>query len=257
MTTSPATTHSGYAAEPLAASPTMTGEWRRLGRFLARPALPREPGSSAPLTIVARLYALDFVVMAGLIVIAGIATMAGIELPETALAEMEFTPGLVLLVIIGAPVFEELAFRGWLSGKPGHVLATVIVVAGVAITALTDFTRSDAQVNVPAIATAVATLIGAIAALVLLRGRPAMAWFAKGFALFFWFSTLAFALVHVANFGDTPLVMVLPLVLPQFVIGALLGYLRVNISLWAAILLHAAHNATALGIAMLAMEGAA
>ena len=54
----------------------------------------------------------------------------------------------------------------------------------------------------------------------------------------------------VLMFGS--LAILLPLVLPQFILGMLLGYVRVRIGLWSAILLHAAHNATALSIAALA-----
>ncbi len=231
----------------------MPAEWRRFGRFLARPALPARDAARAPLTILARLYALDIAIMLALLTLAFVAVAAGIELPETALAEMEFTPGLIVLVIIGAPLLEEIAFRGWLSGRPGHLLAAAIIAAGLLITFGTDLTQSDAGVNVAAIGLPLAVFVGALAALIVLRGRPAPGWYERLFPLFFWGSAIGFALIHIANFGDAPLVMVLPLVIPQFVLGTILAYLRVNIGLWAAILLHAAHNATALGIASLAM----
>ena len=83
-----------------------------------------------------------------------------------------------------------------------------------------------------------------------------MDWFTGAFPLFFWFATLAFALVHIANFefggSWSSLAMLLPLVLPQFILGMMLGYVRVRFALWAAILLHAAHNATALSLAAIA-----
>ena len=79
-----------------------------------------------------------------------------------------------------------------------------------------------------------------------------MGWFSKTFPFFFWFSTLAFALVHLWNFEEGSLAVLLPLVLPQFILGSMLGYIRVRFALWAAILLHAAHNATALSLAALA-----
>ena len=79
-----------------------------------------------------------------------------------------------------------------------------------------------------------------------------MRWFAKAFPVFFWLSVLSFALVHLANFEEGGAVLFV-LVLPQFVLGTMLGYVRTRVGLWAAIALHAAHNATALGIASLAM----
>ena len=34
------------------------------------------------------------------------------------------------MVVLGAPVLEEAAFRGWLSGRPGHLLAYAALGAG-------------------------------------------------------------------------------------------------------------------------------
>ena len=45
--------------------------------------------------------------------------------------------------------------------------------------------------------------------------------------------------------------MALP-VLPQFVIGAILGYTRVTYGLWASILLHALHNGAFISLVLLA-----
>ena len=80
------------------------------------------------------------------------------------------------------------------------------------------------------------------------RSRPAMGWFARVFPLFFWLSTAGFACVHLLNYDEGSLYVLLPLVLPQFVTGSILGYLRVNYGLWAAMLLHALHNGA--GMAM-------
>ena len=64
--------------------------------------------------------------------------------------------------------------------------------------------------------------------------------------LFYWLSTAGFACVHLLNFDEGSLYVLLPLVLPQFVTGSILGYLRVHYGLWAAMLLHALHNGTAM-----------
>ena len=246
-------------AEPPAFAPaaSIAQEWRRLGLFLRRPTLPStlQGDTRAPLTILARLYALDMAIMLALIGVASAAVALGFELPETALAGVELTPVVALLVIFGAPAMEELAFRGWLSGRPGPLLAAGFIATGLAVAFGTDLADSQAPINWRAIGLAVMIVTGALASLIVLRGRPPGTWFARWFSVFFWGSTIAFALVHVANFGEAPLVAVLPLVIPQFVLGALLGYLRVTIGLWAAIALHAAHNATALGIAALAIGG--
>ena len=239
-------------ADQAAPAPTIFGEWQRLGTFLKRPRLDVSVQNGAPLTVIARIYALDMAAMLALILAASVAVALGVYLPETAIAGIEFTPMIVALVVIGAPVMEELVFRGWLSGKPQHILALVAIIAGFVGFGLIH--RSGMATGLAVMGTG--ALVAAVA-LTLLRQRGPMRWFSAIFPLLFWFATLAFALVHLANFeakeGWGSLAILLPLVLPQFVLGMLVGYLRVRIGLWAAILLHAAHNASALAIAALAM----
>lgn len=226
---------------------SIADEWRRFGTFLKRPNLDVSIQNRGAFTVLLRIYALDMAIMAVLIGLASALVAIGIDIPETALADMEITWQIVLLVVIGAPVMEELAFRGWLSGKPGPFNALLALAVGASGFILTHAAE-------PALGAlfVVAALIGAGLALVLLRNAGPMGWFARAFPALFWFSTLAFALVHLANFDEGSLAVLLPLVLPQFVLGMMLGYVRVRFALWAAIVLHAAHNATAISIAALA-----
>lgn len=229
-------------------APTLAEEWRRLGRFVRRPALPETSVREGALTVLARVFALDVLAMLALILAAMVAVAAGVYIPETALAGIEFTPVIVLLVVVVAPVLEELVFRGWLSGRPGVLLALLALGLGAA-----GFGAVHATQPLAGFAVLVGGAVAAIAALVLLRRRAAMGWFAAFFPLFYWISVIAFALVHLWNFDEGSLLILLPLVLPQFILGMLLGYVRVQVGLWAAILLHAAHNSAALSIAALAM----
>ncbi len=228
---------------------TLRGEWQRVLAFLRRPTLDVSEQSAAPLTVLGRIYLLDMLAMLVLVICASIAVAAGVYLPRTALAEIEFTWVVVLAVIIGAPVFEELAFRSWLSGKPGHVIALFAVGAGA-----TGYAAIHTIAPIVGAILMIAGIVGAIVAIITLANRTPMGWFARYFPIFFWLSTLAFALVHIFNFQQGSLAVLLPLVLPQFVLGGLLGYIRVRIGLSAAIVLHALHNATALGISALAGE---
>ena len=222
-------------------------EWGRFAAFLKRPALRTEHAVGAPATVLARIYTLDMLAMLTLIMAASSAVAMGLTLPQTALAGIEFTPLIIWAVIVIAPVSEELIFRGWLSGRPSHIIGLLFAGAGVG-------TALSLQQSAPVIGVVMgfAGLAAAAAALIILRHRPAFGWFARFFPAFFWLATLAFALVHLANFDEGSLAVLLPLVLPQFILGSLLGYVRVRIGLWAAITLHAAHNATAIGIAALA-----
>lgn len=248
MTTTPITTREmPVAPSENGPSSSMTQEWRAFGAFLKRPTLDVSAKSDGAVLVLARIYALDLLAMAVLIGLASLFIALGVYIPETALAGMEFTWGIVALVVIGAPVMEEVGFRAWLSGKPGVIAALLALLAG-------GIGFGIAHVAVPPLGLALAAggTIGACAALFFLRDKPAYGWFARGFPVFFWFSTIAFALVHLANFEEGSLAVLLPLVLPQFILGSMLGYVRVRFGLWSAIALHAAHNGTALSIAALA-----
>lgn len=226
---------------------SMREEWREFAAFLKRPSLDVSTKSKGAWTVLPRIYALDMLAMALLIGLASALIAAGVYIPETALAGMEFTWEIVALVVIGAPVMEEIAFRGWLSGRPGPVFGLLALAAGAIGFALTHSAM-------PALGAllAIGGMVGAGAFLFTLRKKGAMGWFARGFPALFWFSTLAFALVHLANFEEGSLAVLLPLVLPQFILGSMLGYVRVRFGLWSSIALHAAHNGTALSIAALA-----
>lgn len=237
------TPEEGRAAQPV----SLIEEWRQFGAFLKRPRLDASAQSNQPLRLLWRIYLLDMLAMLMLIIAASIAVAAGVYLPETAIAGIEFTPIIVLSVIIAAPLFEEIAFRSWLSGRLANIAALLCLVAGAGLFAALHTTSPLGSA-----AAIVLGLIGAAAAYFVLRTRPAMRWFVRWFPGFFWLATVSFALIHLANFSEGSIAILLPLVLPQFILGTMLGYVRVRIGLWAAIGLHAVHNATALGIAALA-----
>ncbi len=239
----------------------VTGEWRAFGDFLRRPILPDRaaPGNANALFGTLRMLGLDAIVMGILLSIAFVVISVGFELPETALAGMEITAGLVLAVVVGAPLGEELLFRSWLSGRPGHVLGLIVfaLVGGIAAVAL-----SAAGVNIGGDTDPIAAggvnmvlgvIIGGLAALLivfLFRKRDAIGWFQRIFPVFFWLSAIAFASVHLANFEEGGPIL-LALILPQFILGTILGYVRVNYGLWYSILLHAMHNGIIIGVVAL------
>lgn len=230
----------------------MVEQWRRLGAFLKRPTLEVRGETGSPFVLLARIFALDMMIMFALISIAGAVIALGIDLPKTALADMEFTPWLLVLVICVAPLLEELIFRGWLPGRPSQLLVLGgLVMAGGLMAYSSAGNASSASVQVIALAVVLAALVAAV---VVIR-RPTPQFYATLFPVFYWLSVVAFALVHLANFAEGGAVL-LALVLPQFVLGTLLGYVRVRIGLWASILLHAAHNATAITIAALGSAAA-
>lgn len=227
-------------------SPQSAGTWRQFGAFVRRPELPDEATGVrlATLPVLAKLFALDLLLMALLIGGAALATALGMEMPEHLLDQMEFTPLLLAFILIGAPLGEELLFRGWLSGKSSHVIATLVLVA--TVIALGAVTLTGRLAVMMAVAFIGGMLI--VLALWLRRGRPPMPFFRRHFRWFYLLSTAAFASIHLANFTEGSALILLPLTLPQFLLGLILGYARVQFGLWASVLLHAAHNSLFVGL---------
>lgn len=83
--------------------------------------------------------------------------------------------------------------------------------------------------------------------MVFFRGKPY-------FKTVFWLLTLIFGFYHITNFEITTTVLLLSplLVLPQIIVGAILGFVRVRFGLLWAIGLHAVYNLVLLGPILLA-----
>jgi len=227
-------------------SPQSTGTWKRFGAFVRRPELPQRPAGVhlAALPVLGKLFALDLLLMGVLIGIAAGATALGLEMPEHLLDKLDLDVWLLVFILVLAPVGEELIFRGWLSGRPAQVAAFVsLLAAAVGMTAGRVLGQPWAGAGVFA--------AGVLLAPYLLwrkRGRPPMPFFARHFRWFYLGSALAFASIHLANFTEGNALILLPLTLPQFLLGLILGYARVTFGLWASILLHAVHNSLFVGL---------
>ncbi|MFN6935475.1 MAG: type II CAAX prenyl endopeptidase Rce1 family protein [Tsuneonella sp.] len=228
--------------------------WSTWWAYLRRPALPdrADTGLLAGLKALAPLFVLDIAMMAVLLGSVGIAMSIGFEMPEHLLGETDLTPAMIAFIVVGAPIGEEVLFRGWLSGRPGHLLATPLaILAGLALlSAGAAFNVGSPSATPVLVAGAVAAML-ALVALFFFRKRPAVGWFQRNFAWFFWGSAIAFAAVHLSNFAAAGPGL-LPMVLPQFLLALLLGYLRVTHGLWSSVLLHMLHNSLFISVALLA-----
>jgi membrane protease YdiL (CAAX protease family) len=227
-------------------SPQSPGVWTQFGAFVRHPVLPERASGVrlAALPVLGKLFALDLLLMGVLIGIAAGASALGLEMPEHLLDQLELTTPLILFILVAAPLGEELIFRGWLSGRPGHVGAFVtLLAAAVGVTA-------GRMLGLPLVGLAFLGA-GAVVAIYLLwrkRGRPPMPFFARHFRWFYLGSALAFASIHLTNFTEGNALILLPLTLPQFLLGLILGYTRIQFGLWASVLFHAAHNSLFVGL---------
>lgn len=228
-------------------------QWRAWASFVRRPALPdRADLDPRPaLTAVFSLFGLDLALMALLLGALSLALQLGFEMPEHMLDQVGLKPAVLAFIVIGAPIAEEIVFRGWLSGRIGHILASPLAIAAlvalpVAGTAFGAGEMSRAQTFL-LVGTVAAAL--ALAALVLFRKRDAIRFVQRHFAWFYWASVIAFAGIHLTNFAAAG-VAALPLVLPQLMLAMILGYLRVTYGLWSSVLTHMLHNALFIAIVL-------
>ena len=239
---------SGRAGAILAGG--LRGQWTALFAFLGQPRLPDAyAGASASALVAARLFVLDLLAISAFATLVLAAGLLGFEPPENLNSQLDMNAATIVLLVLVAPVLEEIVFRGWLSGRPGALAALLATLAGAA--GLAAF-GPDSLVGPLALSVG---LTLAVAAAVFLRGRASLPVFEKKFPVFFWTSAIAFALVHLANYAEGALFILLPLLVPQFVLGVLAGYVRVHCGLAWSIALHAAHNSFAVGIALLLGPG--
>nr|WP_315175987.1 CPBP family intramembrane glutamic endopeptidase [uncultured Flavobacterium sp.] len=76
------------------------------------------------------------------------------------------------------------------------------------------------------------------------------------FRYVFYLSAILFGLAHITNYDtDTTIIYIFPiLLLPQFIVGVLIGYLRIKFNFILGFLFHAIHNAIFVSIALLQIE---
>lgn len=170
---------------------------------------------------------------------------AGIEPPRMM---HDIPEAMVLLLAVAIlPPLEELAFRGWMTGRPRALFA--LGVAVLAALVLVRLQGTGPGWLAPAI-TLAAAVVAAAGAVALRRKDDAPLWFSRNFKWFFWGSTILFASAHYSNYPAMSIAH-LPLVLPQFWSGLVFGFTRLRFGLLRSILLHCASNAMVLAAFLL------
>lgn len=156
--------------------------------------------------------------------------------------------------VILAPLIEEVVFRSWLGGRRACIIGLPLLISFFAIVAAVA-----ADVS-PVVSFAIA---GGLSVLVFGVARqfealsPAQQKAARWrlFPVAFYGSALLFALMHMSNYaGGLSSPIMLLAVLPQFLVGLVLGYVRMRFGLPHAILFHAFYNLVLIGIFMLAQS---
>ena len=145
--------------------------------------------------------------------------------------------------LILAPITEELAFRGWLSGRVAALRFGAWGLAAMGLFAASLYLDPD-YTGALSLAGVVLVFVGLVQ---WSRNRDfetdVPAWFTRHFHWIVWGSSLAFGLIHLGNYEPLAHPLGLLVVLPQTIGGLLLAYTRTRLGLGAAMAHHAAYNA--------------
>ncbi len=149
--------------------------------------------------------------------------------------EIILTPWMKLLVgVILAPIYEEFIFRSLLKFKKINILLFITTLFGFIFYSIS---KSRTEVT-----TFLSIFVLSFLCLLIFTSRTQIeSYISSRFKYFFYASILLFGLLHATNFtGNLYAIIAFSLILgsPQLVLGAILGYIRMNYGLVYSILFH-------------------
>lgn len=261
-------------------APTFSHTVRDVMRFLRHPRLPEvaadgpeqdtaaneSPGEvidvpvAEPLRIFIHLLGLSLLLGLGVVMLMGALQKAGIipDLPHAMEDVMKsYSFALVfLLAAIVMPALEEFAFRLWLVFNPLYFLISLWLVAMFLHSTLIQVGGAYFGYGILALATLLTIWLLAFKAP---AQRTLQNLYLHRYGSVFYGATALFALLHLINFSPDPQILLLApiLVLPQLLLGFVLGYIRIRLGMIWAIALHGLYNALILTVAYTGMQAEA
>lgn len=227
----------------------MTALLRDFTAYLARPRLVTPTGLGAPgvWRTVLGLLVFHLAVLLGVLAPLLQLWQSAMHLPDPEAFSNVPKEWLVPLVVLIAPIGEELVFRGWLTGRVRALWLLGCAFVTVCLLAMVSFQVAEVPASLGVVAMGLVAPIGWW----LLRRRGVPRWFEAAFPAFFALSVVIFGLSHLTNYPQISWAL-LPLVLPQLWAGLVLSYARMRMGLLASMLIHATSNAVAISLALLA-----
>lgn len=257
---------SQYTDPDLNPAPTFSETVRDVIRFLRRPSLPvvaeeEEEFAPTPVQNPGRLFmhllGLSLLLGLSMVMLLGVLQRAGLmpELPHAMEDAMKSIPFalLFLLVAVVMPALEELAFRLWLVYTPQYFLISLWLVAIFMHSTLMQVGGAYLGYGILGVATLITIWLLAFKET---AQRSMHKLYIHHYGWIFYGATALFALLHLINFKPDPQILLFAplLVLPQLLLGLVLGYLRVKLSMIWAIALHGMYNALILTLAYTGMQ---
>ncbi len=226
----------------------MKALYQDFAAWLARPHLLTPSGPRAPYAGQALLSMLGLHLAVLLLVLLPLLGLwqTAMRLPSPEAFDQVSKAMLVPFVVVLAPVAEELAFRGWLTGRVRAVWLVGCGFVAAGFLAMVSFHVYE----VPASFGVLGMGLVAPAGWFWLRKRGVVPGFEAAFPVLVWLSILVFALSHLSNYPRFSWAL-LPMVLPQLWAGMTLSYTRMRIGIFGSMLIHATANGISVSLALL------
>jgi hypothetical protein len=215
-----------------------------------------------------QIVGLHYAILISVMIVMGIfSTAIGIDKLDHSIDDLMSNSSMwyfMFLLVLVAPVLEEIFFRFPLKYRRGtiFILTCIITLLTYYISAsylpdmnelipsenLTELEASGTQLNLPALMLACCTfLLGSLCIFILSLSKEwlhdSSEFISRLFPYVFFLTAVFFGFVHFTNFsGEINWFWIPVLVLPQLVMGLLLGYIRLRYGMWSNILLHAVNN---------------
>ena len=224
----------------------------------------REPFSADVVKTMAKLLGFSFLMLPIVAIIIGtVFSLTGSDIPDSSqgFEDLQRSSYFFLAAVIMAPLIEEVLFRSWLGSRLGIwvglpmilflTTTTMLVVAG------PENAKSFGRLVPMALILYGLTLWNRRKAIFGPEDNDGKSITETVFPFLFWGSAIVFGLIHLGNFdigSVNPIFAIM--ILPQFIVGLMLSYIRMRFGLLYAIGFHAAYNGVLVSISMLAMQAA-
>lgn len=174
-------------------------------------------------------------------------TGSTIPKPSAEFEAFSAKPNFIFLAVLAAPLIEELLFRSWLTRRWGIFIVMPVLLVGAAILALKG--AEPSIISDGGRALILAAILGSFTLYLFrylqLRREQVILNRAinRIFPFVFWGSCVLFGLMHLANYEGGDMGILLPLIiLPQFVVGVMLAFIRMRFGLISAMVFHGLYN---------------
>jgi hypothetical protein len=152
---------------------------------------------------------------------------------------------LFIMMVLLAPLLEEVMFRLWLSFKKVHVIISLTTIFFILIKQFDSRLGNNFKIDTQfLIIIGSAILLGSLIGYIIFL-YPIKKLVSNNFKYFYWFSCIGFGLVHITNFSPLyiSIFWAYPfLVIPQLIMGFGFGYFRMKRGFFVALLFHCLIN---------------